>query len=45
MSLDYTALAGSVGVGLPEVRACLLLSREGLAVGVYPATTGDEEET
>jgi hypothetical protein len=36
MSIDFSALTAAVGMGLPEVRACLIVSREGLALGAYP---------
>jgi hypothetical protein len=36
MTEDFAALVGSVTVGVPGVRACLLLSRDGLALGTYP---------
>jgi hypothetical protein len=36
MSIDFSALTGAVGMGLPEVRVCLIVSREGLALGAYP---------
>src|SRR5437879_1555718 len=40
MSTDFTALASVLAGGLPELRACLLVSRDGLALGSHPA---DEE--
>ena len=36
MSLDFAALTAAVGVGLPEFRACLLLSRDGLVLAAHP---------
>jgi hypothetical protein len=36
MSPDLAALTGSVVVGLPEVQACLLLTRDGLPLASYP---------
>jgi|GEM_PF-5457150 hypothetical protein len=38
MPQDYAALTGSVGASLPEVRACLLLSRDGLPLAAHPGT-------
>jgi hypothetical protein len=38
MSEEFAALTIAVGAGLPEVRACLLLSRDGLALAAYPAS-------
>ena len=38
MSLDFTALAGSLAVGVPGVRACLFVSGDGLALASHPAT-------
>ena len=40
MSTDFTVLASALAGGLPELRACLLVSRDGLALGSHPA---DEE--
>lgn len=36
MSADFAALVGSVAVGVPGVRACLLVDRDGLALAVTP---------
>lgn len=36
MSVDFAALTAAVGAGLIEVRACLIVSRDGLALGSYP---------
>ena len=36
MSIDIAALVGAVGAGLPEMRACLLLSHDGLPLAAYP---------
>src|SRR5919198_2118700 len=36
MSVDFPALAAAVGAGLTEVRACLIVSRDGLALGAHP---------
>jgi hypothetical protein len=36
MSMDFAALTAAVGAGVSEVRACLLVSRDGLALGSYP---------
>jgi len=41
MSIDFAALTGAVGVSLPEVRACLMVSRDGLALAAFPQS---EEE-
>jgi hypothetical protein len=41
MSVDFAALAMAVVSGVPDVRACLIVSRDGLALGAYPAS---EEE-
>jgi hypothetical protein len=38
MPQDYAALTGSVGASLPEVRACLLMSRDGLPLAAHPGT-------
>jgi hypothetical protein len=38
MSVDFAALAGSVEAGFAEVRACLVVSRDGLPLGVAPAS-------
>jgi hypothetical protein len=38
MSADFEAMTGAVGAGLPEVRACLLLSLDGLPLAAYPAS-------
>lgn len=37
---DFSALASRLAVGVGEVRGCLILSRDGLVLGSYPA--GDE---
>jgi len=36
MSVDFAALTAAVGAGLTEVRACLIVSRDGLALASYP---------
>jgi hypothetical protein len=36
MSVDFAALTAAVGAGLSDVRACLIVSRDGLALGSYP---------
>jgi len=41
MSVDFAALAHAFVAGVADVRACLMVSRDGLALGVSPA---DEEE-
>jgi hypothetical protein len=41
MSVDFAALAKAVVSGVFDVRACLILSRDGLALGAYPPS---EEE-
>ena len=33
---DYSALAQRISVSVPEVRGCLLLSRDGMILGSYP---------
>jgi hypothetical protein len=33
---DYSALAQRTAVSVPEVRGCLILSRDGLVLGAYP---------
>ena len=38
MSLDFAALAGSLAVGVPGVRACLFVSKDGLALAAHPAS-------
>ena len=38
---DYSALAQRIAVSIREVRGCLILSRDGLVLGAFPA----EEET
>jgi len=38
MSLDFAALTAAVGVGLPEFRVCLLVSRDGLPLAAHPAS-------
>jgi hypothetical protein len=37
MSVDFAALAEAVVTGLPDVRACLILSRDGLILAAHPA--------
>src|SRR3972149_2528034 len=37
---DFSALASRIAVGVGEVRGCLILSRDGLVLGSFPA--GDE---
>jgi hypothetical protein len=37
MSVDFAALAEAVVTGLADVRACLILSRDGLILGAHPA--------
>ena len=34
---DFNALAAAVAAGLDDVRGCLILSRDGLVLGAYPA--------
>lgn len=34
---DFNALAAAVAAGLDDVRGCLILSRDGLVLGVHPA--------
>jgi hypothetical protein len=41
MSVDFAALAMAVVSGVPDVRACLVVSRDGLTLGAHPAS---EEE-
>lgn len=41
MSVDFAALAKAVVSGVPDVRACLIVSRDGLGLGAHPAS---EEE-
>jgi hypothetical protein len=41
MSVDFAALAKAVVSGVPDVRTCLIVSRDGLALGACPAS---EEE-
>jgi len=41
MSLDFAALVHAFVAGVADVRACLIVSRDGLALGASPA---DEEE-
>jgi hypothetical protein len=41
MSVDFAALAMAMVSGVPDVRACLVVSRDGLALGACPAS---EEE-
>lgn len=38
MSIDFAALTQAVVAGLPDVRSCLMVSRDGLALGASPAT-------
>ncbi len=38
MSIDFAALSQAVVAGLPDVRSCLIVSRDGLALGASPAT-------
>ncbi len=38
MSIDFAALTQAVVAGLPDVRSCLLVSRDGLALSASPAT-------
>jgi hypothetical protein len=38
MSLDFSALTQAVVAGVSDVRACLMVSRDGLALAVSPAT-------
>ncbi|HEY3208768.1 MAG TPA: hypothetical protein VGL18_03115 [Actinomycetota bacterium] len=38
MSIDFAALTQAVVAGLPDVRSCLIVSRDGLALGASPAT-------
>src|SRR2546428_6333675 len=41
MSVDFAALVHAFVAGVADVRACLIVSRDGLALGASPA---DEEE-
>jgi hypothetical protein len=41
LSVDYAAVAGSIVLGIPGVRACLVVSADGLPLAVHPPT---EEE-
>jgi hypothetical protein len=41
MAVDFAALAMAMVSGVSDVRACLVVSRDGLALGAYPAS---EEE-
>lgn len=41
MSVDFAALVHAVVAGVADVRACLMVSRDGLALGAFPA--GEEE--
>jgi hypothetical protein len=43
MSVDFAALTHAVVAGVADVRACLVLSRDGLALGAFPAA--EEERT
>jgi hypothetical protein len=36
---DFNALASSLAVGVVDVRACLIVSRDGLVLGAHPAQT------
>src|SRR5438105_4168472 len=36
MTIDFAALTASVGAGLGDIRACLVVSRDGLPLGAYP---------
>ena len=38
---DYSELAQRISVSVPEVRGCLILSRDGMVLGAYP----DEDES
>jgi hypothetical protein len=38
MSIDFAALTQAVVAGLSDVRSCLMVSRDGLALGAFPAT-------
>lgn len=38
MSIDFAALTQAVVAGLSDVRSCLMVSRDGLALGASPAT-------
>jgi hypothetical protein len=38
MSTDFAALTEAVVAGLSDVRSCVMVSRDGLALGAYPAT-------
>jgi hypothetical protein len=38
MSFDFAALTQAVVAGLSDVRSCLMVSRDGLALGASPAT-------
>src|SRR5262245_1540688 len=42
MSVDFAALAMAVVSGVADVRACVVVSRDGLALGACPAS--DEEK-
>lgn len=37
MSTDFAALTSAFASGLPDVRACLIVSRDGLSLGSHPA--------
>src|SRR2546428_11522754 len=41
MSVDFAALVHAFVAGVADVRACLIVSRDGLALGAFPA---EEEE-
>jgi hypothetical protein len=41
MSVDFGALTQAVVAGLPDVRSCLIVSRDGLALGAFPAAEED----
>jgi hypothetical protein len=38
MSIDFAALTQAVVAGLSDIRSCLMVSRDGLALGASPAT-------
>lgn len=41
MSIDFGALTHAVVAGVPDVRSCLMVSRDGLALGASPAAEED----
>lgn len=41
MSIDFGALTNAVVAGVPDVRSCLMVSRDGLALGASPAAEED----